>query len=116
MGPDIAFRLRAVQMRQDAAEVDPLPDSRIPLEAELIPEFCLADKHQRHWAHGIKPVIQQEPEFLNGLPFQQVCLIKDTHHLLPLYAADDLHFLLQLPFGIAAVNLASTPSWSSIPL
>ena len=77
---DIFFRFCPVQMWQHTVDVYSLPHSIIAFETQLIfPQFCLSYKYQCHRAFGIKTVVQQETEFLNGLFFQQMCLIQQMY-------------------------------------
>ncbi len=75
MGLDVSFGFRTVQMGKDTVDIDPLPDCRIALHSEFIPQFRLPDKDKRHRADRIKAVIQQKAEFLNGLLLQKMCLV-----------------------------------------
>ena len=63
MGLDVPFGFSTVQMGKDTVDIDPLPDSSIPLHPEFIPQFRLPDKDKRHRADRIKAVIQQKAEF-----------------------------------------------------
>src|SRR5699024_10547642 len=98
------FGFGTVQMGKDTVDIDSLPDSSIPLHPEFIPQFRLSNQYKRHWADGIKAVIQQKAEFLNGLLLQKMGLIQDADHFLFLDAADELHFLLELPLCVTAVK------------
>ena len=82
MGLDVPFGFRTVQMGKDTVDIDPLPDSSIPLHPEFIPQFRLPHKDKRHRADRIKAVIQQKAEFLNGLLLQKMGLIQDADHFL----------------------------------
>ena len=64
MGLDVPFGFGTVQMGKDTVDINPLPDSSIPLHPEFIPQFRLPDKDKCHRADGIKAVIQQKAEFL----------------------------------------------------
>ena len=57
MGLDVPFGFGTVQMGKDTVDIDPLPDSSIPLHPEFIPQFRLPDKDKRHRADGIKAVV-----------------------------------------------------------
>ena len=104
MGLDVPFGFRTVQMGKDTVDIDPLTDCSEPLHPEFIPQFRLPDKDKRHRADGIKAVIQQKAEFLNGLLLQKMGLIQNADHFLFPDAADDLHFLLELPLCVTAVK------------
>ena len=71
MGLDVPLGFGTVQMGKDTVDIDSLPDSSIPLHPEFIPQFRLSNQYKRHWADGIKAVIQQKAEFLNGLLLQK---------------------------------------------
>ena len=60
MGLDVPLCFGTVQVRKDTVDIDPLPDSSVPLHPEFIPQFRLPHKHKRHRADGIKAVIQQK--------------------------------------------------------
>ena len=109
MGLDVPFSFGTVQMGKDTVDIDPLPDCSVPLHPEFI-HSSSAPQGQAPSADGIKAVIQQKAEFLNGLLFQKMCLIQDADHFLFLDAADDLHFLLELPLCVTAVNFDSIPN------
>ncbi len=64
MGLDVPLCLRTIQVGKDTVDIDPLPDSSIPLHPEFIPQFRLSHKDKRHRADRIKAVIQQKAEFL----------------------------------------------------
>ena len=84
-------------MWKRAVQVDPLADRSIPLQFQLmVPQFCLSCQHNGHGTYRIKPVIQQKPEFFQGLLFQQMCFIQDADHLFMLDTMDDLDLLLEL--------------------
>ena len=95
-----------------------------PLKLELVPKFTLSNKDKCHGAHRIKTVIQQEPEFFDGLLFKKVCFIKDTYHFLPLDTTDYLYFFLELAFCVTPVKFGFytklvkhplvKPSWSEL--
>ena len=55
------------------------------------------------------PVIQQKPEFFQGLLFQQMCFIQDADHLFMLDTMDDLDLLLEL-------GVSSRPGKTGIPI
>ena len=106
MGLDIFVRFCPVQVPEDDVHVNALPDRGISLQAELlVPEFGLADKDQGHGAHGVKTVVQEEPEFLQCLFFQQMGLVKDTDDFFIPPAPEDLHFLLEPALCVSAVKL-----------
>src|SRR5699024_3959297 len=105
MGLVVTFGFGTIQMGKYTVDIDSLPDGSIPLHPEFIPQFRLPDKDKRHRADGIKAVIQQKTEFLNGFLLQKMGLIQNADHFLFLDAADDLHFLLELPLCVTAVKL-----------
>ena len=105
MGMSILFCFRPVKRRKDTVDIDPLADRRIPLEPQLVlPQFCLAGKYQRHRAHGIEPVVQEEAEFLQHLLFKKVCFVQNAYDVFMLDPADELDLLLKLTLGIAPVE------------
>lgn len=70
-------------MRKCAVDIDPLTYSCVWLAAQLfIPEFSLTHKDQCHGTHGIKLVIQKEPELFNGLFIEQVSFVQYTYNFL----------------------------------
>ena len=104
MGLNVPLCLRSVQVGKDTVDIDSLPDSSVPLHPEFIPQFRLPHKDKRHRADGIEAVIQQKAEFFNRFLFQKMRFIQDADYLLFLDTADDLHFLLELPFCVTAVK------------
>ena len=94
MGTNVLFRFGSVQMTQDAVHIDSLADGIITAKLQLVPQFCLADQHQRHGAFRVEPVVQQEPEFLNGFLLQQMRLVQNTDNFLLVDSQENLQFLL----------------------
>ena len=65
MGADVLLRFSAVQVGQNAIEINALPDGVIALVAQLsVPQLRLPHQNQRHGALGIEAAIQEEAEFL----------------------------------------------------
>ena len=106
VGLDVFFGFRPVQMGQNTVNVNPLSDCIVAFEAELvIPQLRLTHKDKCHRTLGVKMIVQKETEFLYCFLLQKMGFIQHTYHTLPMDAADDLDFLLQLAFGIPAVKL-----------
>ena len=57
MGLDVPLGFSTVQMGKDTVDIDPLPDSSVPLHPEFIPQFRLPHKDERHRADGIEAVV-----------------------------------------------------------
>ena len=89
-----------VKVWQDTVDINTLPYCRIPLQSELVPQFCLSCQYERHGTHGIEPVIQEKTELLDRFLFQEMCFVQNADNFLFLYTPDDLHFFLELAFCI----------------
>ena len=107
---DILFCFSAVQMRKDTVDIDPLPYSGVTLQAQLVvPQFRLSAKDKGHRTHGIKAVVQEEPEFLQHLLLKEMRFIQDAYNVPALDTADDLDLLLELALRVAPVKAGFQP-------
>ncbi|CRF28944.1 Uncharacterised protein [Mycobacterium tuberculosis] len=105
MTANILPSLRPVEVRQLTLQVNALTDGGIGLQIQAIPQFALADKDERHGTLRIHLEVQQETHFLQHLTIQEMRLVDDHNGLQPVNAAHELDFAVQLPLGVAAVEL-----------
>lgn len=63
------FGFCPVKVWQDTVDINTLPYCRIPLQPELVPQFCLSCQYERHGTHGIESVNLVENGTPRSFPF-----------------------------------------------
>ena len=101
---DVFGSLCKVERRQDAFQVDALPDGGVDGLDQLVPELVLPDEDEGHGAHGVHAAVEHEADFLERVAPQEMCFVDDGDDLLVFGFVDVLKLLVQTEFRVAALE------------